>query len=277
MEYDEQGNPVVATEPDVNADPSSAEEPDPNLDPDLDPDLEAGEGEEEGEPSPSEPRRRKPGAEKRIGSLVAEREYWKGRAEAAEANRTSPVPAPGSASVPTDKELDPNDFDSDAAYLKAMAKQAEARLEARFEQERQRASQTELQAAIQKSAARAREAHPDFDSVALNPAVPTSQTMVDAMKGENYAEILYALGSNVAEAQRIYGLPPVQQIKEIGKIEARLTRKTPKRNSSAPDPPPTIRGSSPASPGKDPEKMTRAELHAKWEKDRKEELRRKYE
>ena len=272
MQLDEQGNPVVdpkdPTGTDVTVDPSSTDDLDPN--PDLDPELESDE-------DPSSPTsRRKPGAEKRIGQLVAEREYWKGRAEAVEASRTSPI-APSSAQpAPEDRELDPNDFDSDADYLKARADQAEARLSARFEQERQRASQTETQKAIQESAKRSRVAHKDFDEVALNPAVPTSQTMVDAMKGENYAEILYALGSNIEEAQRIFSLPAVQQIKEIGKIEARLTKPKPKSVSSAPNPPTTISGTGPSPKEKDMSKMTRSELHSKWQKEREEELRRKY-
>ena len=272
MILDENGNPVVITEEDppsdadlndVDADPSSAD-PDPNAPPDED-------------PSASQPRGRKPGAEDRIRSLIGEKEYWKGRAEAVAASAsTSPAPAPDPSAASGDKNLDPNDFDSDAAYLKARADQTEARLTARFEAETGKARQAEDNATIQKSAIKSRKAHKDFDAVALNPAVPTSQTMVDAMRGENYAEILYALGSDIQEATRIFNLSPVQQIKEIGKIEARITTPKSTTTTSAPNPVPTITGVGGSPPAKDMGKMTRSELHSKWGKEREEELRRKY-
>jgi hypothetical protein len=265
MAFDDKGNPVIpaegsapAADPDVTVDPSSTTQtPDPTP-------VE--------EPSASEPHGRKIGAEERIGQLVGEREFWKGRALAS----TAPVPPPPPVAPAAAIDLDPNDFDSDAAYLKAVATQVKDEIRQTAAQAQTQVARDATQKAIQESAVKSRAVHADFDAVALNPMVPTSQTMVDAMEGDNYAEILYALGSNLAEATRIYGLPPVQQIKEIGKIEARISKPITKTTTSAPNPVPIVTGSGSANADKDPSKMTRKELHGSWAKTREEELRRKY-
>lgn len=253
--FDENGNPVKEAATDVNVDPSTTKETD-----DLN--LE--------DPSSSEGRR-KPGAEERISQLVAEREYWRGKAEAAVV-----VPKVEPVVIPTPEvELDPMDFSSHSDYLKAVTKQATDKIEARFEAERtkERSQQSAMEWESRKESARKK--YPDFDQVALNPTVPVSSVMFDAAKGEHVGDILYVLGSNRGEAARIFSLPPVQQIKEIGKIEARLTTKTEKKVSGAPPPPSTLSGAS-SSPVKTEDKMSLAEKKAKWEADRKERIMKQY-
>jgi hypothetical protein len=50
-------------------------------------------------------------------------------------------------------------------------------------------------------------------------------------------DVIYWLGSNPKEANRIAQLPPILQAKEIGKLEATLTSNPPvKRTSTAPAP-----------------------------------------
>ena len=63
----------------------------------------------------------------------------------------------------------------------------------------------------------------DFETVAQNPSLPITGTMAEAITDtELGAQILYHLGKNPAEAERISKLSPVAQIREIGKLENAL-------------------------------------------------------
>jgi hypothetical protein len=75
------------------------------------------------------------------------------------------------------------------------------------------------------------------------------------------------LGKNPTEATRIAALSPVQQIKEIGKIESKLATTTPKITNT-PNPPSTVGGGGGSPPTKKEEEMNRTELHNKWEAER---------
>jgi hypothetical protein len=255
MKFDKNGNPIEEVATDVNVGPSTTEETD-----DLTPE----------DPSSSEGRR-KPGAEERISQLVAEREYWRGKAEAA---ATTPKVEPVATPIP-EVELDPMDFDSNSDYLKAVAKQATDRIKADAiaERAKEKAQKVALEWEAEKEVARKK--YPDFDKVALDPSVPVSQTMFDALRGKHSGDILYILGSNREEAARICSLPPVQQIKEIGKIESRLTIKPEKKISGAPPPPSTLSGA-PSPSTKTEDNMSLAEKKAKWEADRKERIMKRY-
>lgn len=253
---DENGNPVIEAATDVNVDPSTTEGTE----------IETVTPED---PSSSEGRR-KPGAEERISQLIAEREYWRGKAEVAVAPKVEPVVAPT-----PEVELDPMDFSSHSEYLKAVAKQTTDRIEAKFEAERTREKSQQSAMEWESRKESARKKYSDFDRVALDPTVPVSSVMFDAAKGEHVGDILYVLGSNRGEAARIFSLPPVQQIKEIGKIEARLTTKPEKKISGAPPPPPTLSGAS-STTVKTEDKMTLGEKKAKWEADRKERIMKRY-
>lgn len=210
-------------------------------------------------------------AEKRIGQLVAEREYWRGKAEIATKIPASPTPAP----TPK-KELNPSDFNSDSDYLKAVATQTRDEIRAEFAAERARSQQQTTAAEAQKALSTARSKHADFDVVALNPTLPVTQAMVDAATGDNYGEILYALGSEPEEARRISSLTTVQQIKEIGKIESRLNSKPKPKTSNAPTPPKTVSGGGGSPTPKTEKDMSFAEKKAKWGTEREEAIRKRY-
>ena len=78
---------------------------------------------------------------------------------------------------------------------------------------------------------------PDFETVAFNPLLPVTQEMADVINAsENGPQVLYHLGRNMAEAQRISNLPPVMQAAELGRIEARITMPQANLNSAAPEP-----------------------------------------
>jgi len=207
------------------------------------------------------------GVQRRIDELTrkrraAEREadYWRGVAEASQKPEKNPEKNPAST------DLDPSDFDSDADYLKAVAKQAREEIRREAEAERNKRTEADRVAAIQRATAEARKKYSDFDDVALVDSNRITQAMFEAAVGDQLGDILYYFGRNTAEARRIAALPASQQIKEVGKLEAKLTL-APLRTTNAPPPTPTVQGGGSPSP-KDESEMSRSELHDKWEKER---------
>ena len=97
---------------------------------------------------------------------------------------------------------------------------------------------------------KAREAHEDFDDVALDPDGPGKHisrgSVVDQwiLESEHGAEILYHFGKNLPDLLRYGKLSPVQAARELTKLEAQLTgepaKKTPTpeiiRTTRAPKP-----------------------------------------
>ena len=84
----------------------------------------------------------------------------------------------------------------------------------------------------------ARDRYDDFEQVAYNPNLPVTDYMAQAIQASDIGpEVIYHLGSNPKEAQRIANLPPILQAKEIGRLEAKLVADPPtKRTSTAPAP-----------------------------------------
>jgi len=214
---------------------------------------------------------KKDGFQEKINELTrkrreAERDaaYWRGQAEA----RTVPV-APTKVLEPQGgQDLDPNDFDSDADYLKAVATQVKNEIRASVAAERKRNEVVISQTTITKQYQEARAKHTDFDEVALNPSVPITQYMFDAAMGDSLGDVLYHLGKNPTEAVRIASLSPTQQVKEISKIEIKLATPMPPKHTTTPNPPKIVSGGGGSPPAKKEEEMNRTELRAKWERDR---------
>jgi hypothetical protein len=73
-------------------------------------------------------------------------------------------------------------------------------------------------------------------------------------------QLLYHLATHQDDAERISGMSPLQQIKELGKLEDKMARPA-KRTSNAPPPPNPVKGGTSGS--KDPAKMNMAE-YTKW-------------
>lgn len=84
---------------------------------------------------------------------------------------------------------------------------------------------------------RAAEKYPDFDEKVgdLKPTAPWARALMQADNGE---EIAYYLGTHVKEAQKIISLDAYGQVREIGKLEMKLsaTPEAPKKPSKAPPP-----------------------------------------
>ena len=85
----------------------------------------------------------------------------------------------------------------------------------------------------------------DFDQL-VGEMQPTNHLTAAIMEADNGPEIAYYLAKNIKEAQRIVALPPMSQLREIGKLEAKLAAQPekPKAPSKAPPPIAPLTGSS---------------------------------
>ncbi len=176
---------------------------------------------------------------------------------------------------PAGLEPKPEDYEDHDEYMRASIKygvsQGLAETKATEEAGKKVTDQAQNERKISKQYEASAEKHEDFEEIALNPSLPINQTVVDAAMGDNFAEILYALGKNPDEAARIASLPPLQAAREIGKIEAKITATPPKPKPKPSEAAETIdtisTGTTPAT-GMDITKMSQKERFALWEKDK---------
>ena len=131
--------------------------------------------------------------------------------------------------------LDPADFDNAPAYAEAMAERKAAALIAQREAE---AAHTAMMDTYRDREEEARGKYVDFEQVAYNPTLPVTDVMAQTIQSSDIGpDLIYHLGSNPKEAERISRLSPLLQAREIGKIEARLAADPPARKTtSAPAP-----------------------------------------
>jgi len=137
---------------------------------------------------------------------------------------------------PTPADLPPADqFESTEAYAEALAERKAQELVAKREAERQ---QSEMIEAYHDREEEARNKYDDFEQVAYNPQLRITNVMAETIQASDVGpDVAYYLGSNPKEADRISKLPPFQQAKEIGRIEAKLAAEpVTKKTSSAPAP-----------------------------------------
>jgi hypothetical protein len=134
---------------------------------------------------------------------------------------------------PTD--LRPEQFGSYDDYAEALAERKAEDLLARREAERQQQSMLEQYHDREEAT---RDKYDDFDQVAYNPNLPVTEYMAQSIQASDVGpDVLYWLGSNPKEADRIARLPPLLQAKEIGKIEVTLSSNPPvRKTSTAPAP-----------------------------------------
>jgi hypothetical protein len=145
-------------------------------------------------------------------------------------------------------------FNSPDEYAEVLAERKAEELLARREQARM---QSEIIEAYHDREEEARNKYDDFEQVAYNSKLPITDAMAQTIQASEVGpDMAYYLGSNPKEAERISRLSPLQQAKELGKIEAKLADNPPvKKTSSAPAPiaPVTARSSgSPATDTTDP-------------------------
>jgi hypothetical protein len=121
--------------------------------------------------------------------------------------------------------------------------------------------QHELQQSWVSQAEEAKERYADFDAVISNPTVPIPQHVADTLLHMDAgADVAYHLGTNVDVAAQIAQLPPVLAAMELGKIEATLSRPSPQKITTAPDPITPVRAKS--TTPKSADNMSMAEYEA---------------
>lgn len=161
-----------------------------------------------------------------------------------------------------------DDFQDYESYLDARAdwqvSEKLKALESKAEQARQQQAIAEREATWEQRQTKAAQKYEDFEEVAFADDLPITPVMAEAMKDSDMGpDVAYFLGKNPSEAERIAKLNPAAQVREIGKIEARLESKASepvKRPSKAPAPIEPVGGGSPSST--DPAKMSQAEYEA---------------
>lgn len=132
------------------------------------------------------------------------------------------------------------DYDPEK-YAQAKAEfaktQAAKELEAKQRTESQQQARKKLVSEWEIKAERGADKYDDWQEV-VGELQPTAPFVAAFMEAENGDDIAHYLGKHPKEAQRIAGLSPVSQIREIGKLEAKLLSKpeAPKAPSKAPAP-----------------------------------------
>ena len=168
--------------------------------------------------------------------LAREQRKWE-REQAQKVKATPPAPPP--------EPLKPDNFADAQAYAEAMAERKAQELLAQRDAEAER---TAMLDAYHDREEEARGKYDDFEQVAYNPKLPVTETMAQTIQASDMGpDVIYYLGSNPKEAERISRLNPLLQAREIGKIEAKLASNPPaKKTSTAPAPiaPVTARTSS---------------------------------
>lgn len=159
--------------------------------------------------------------------LAREQRKWE-REQAARAAETQARKAP--------VEIPPiEQFASPEEYADLLAERKAEELLARREQAR---AQSEIIESYHDKEEEARNKYDDFEQVAYNPKLPITNEMAQTIQSSDVGpDMAYYLGSNPKEAERISRLSPLQQAKELGKIEAKLAESpVVKKTSSAPAP-----------------------------------------
>jgi hypothetical protein len=188
--------------------------------------------------------------------LAIQQRKWE-REQAARQQASVPHVAPS--------DVVPEQFDTTEAYVEALAT---AKAQELIRHREMTSQQAEINAAYSDREEEAREKYDDFEQVAYNPRIPITDSMAETIRASEIGpDVIYFLGSNPKEAERISKLTPLAQAKEIGKLEVKLTASPPvKKTSSAPAPitPVTARGSgSPAYDTTDP-RSTKTMTTSQW-------------
>lgn len=196
---------------------------------------------------PEQPRRKS--AQDRIDELTrarreAEREaeHWRSIAQ------QQREPAPAKPEPKADDEPDPASYEygeTDLNYVKDLARY-EARQEFRKqaqEEAAQRQAQEIAQGYAQREEATAAK-YDDYEKAVYRSQWVCTPVMADAIKtSEAGPEVAYHLAKNPTEARRIAALSPIAQVRELTRLEVRLTSAPPAKSATeAPEPPPQARG-----------------------------------
>lgn len=229
-----------------------------------------------------EPKETPEWAKKRFGELTAKQREAERKAEEKEReaqfykelamkNASSAPAAPPQEPQPVVlKEPKVSDFDDYSQYIEAktdylVAKKLEESEKAKAAHAEQARVQRETEQRVGKfaeSVKKFKEKNPDYEAVVLNPSLPFTQVMFDTcLVSEKGAELAYHIGKNPDVAARLARLSPVEAVREMGLLEAKLNPPDPKLVTQAPEPVKTLNGNGDVVQ-KDPAKMSMEEYAA---------------
>lgn len=205
--------------------------------------------------------------QKRIDQVVREREQERREKEALQRRIDELENGKQSSKEPVE-----DDFATYDEYLDALDAYDNEQSKAEPKQDKQEQSseltdsQKTAMAVIQESVASADKPE-DFEAVALNPEVPVTGEMLEALaECEDPAKVMYHLGQNIDLAADIASGSPAQQMRAIAKLDLTVTSKPPKptKTTNAPDPISPVGGSD--AQEKAPAEMSFAEYEAHMNK-----------
>jgi len=231
----------------------TAETPDPKTE--TAPDSEPDDNQETGESETDEtPRKKRDSKDRKISylerELTAARERLAQQPAAVEPGLKPTEPAPGKPKL--------EDFQTLEEYQESLTDwKLDQREKTRAEAEAKHARDVAEREAFETWAKRekaAKKAHEDYEDVMEATTIPDGPGVQAArlamLESESGAEILYHLAKQPAELKRIAALSPVSAVREIGKLEAALTKSssapengTPRITGAPKPPPPTGRPS----------------------------------
>jgi hypothetical protein len=133
------------------------------------------------------------------------------------------------------------DFTEIDKFAEATAKHAAEQAVREHETKRQQQSQSfarrQLAESWEAQVTKAEVKYDDFDEIVgdLKPDNPWSMALMGA---ENAADIAYYLGTHLKEVERIVSLDPLSQVREIGRLQAKLDAEPPKPKAPSQAPAP---------------------------------------
>lgn len=197
------------------------------------------------------------GVQKRIDKVTRQREEERRKNEALERENAELKAKLNKPEVEESKPPVESDYDTYDQYLDALDayenKTPEKKPEKQPEQQQQSdevegeltdSQKTAL--AITQERVEAAEKPEDFEKVALNPDLPITGDMLEALaECDDPAKVMYHLGQNEDLATEIAGQSPAQQMRAIAKLDLTVTSKPPKptKTTKAPDPINPVSGS----------------------------------
>ena len=125
---------------------------------------------------------------------------------------------------------------AEAKAAHAVKKDREALTEAWNRQRNSNAQQTIL-TQWEEKVSKADGKYPDFDQI-VGEMRPVNALTAAVMQAENGEDVAYYLATHRQEAARIVSLDPISQVREIGRLEAKLMAEPPKPNTVTNAPPP---------------------------------------
>ncbi len=194
-------------------------------------------------------------AEREADEAKRRAEYW----ESVARNGAKPAEVAQEAQPQADERPNPEAYAEgiyDPSYIEDLTGwKAEQAVAKRFEERAREDAAASEARSFDDRAAKFAEQNPDYQAVVVDGAKRNAwactPAMNDAIKTSDVGpSVAYHLAKNPDDARRIAALPPISQVREIGRLEARFEAKaeepapkpTPKTATDAPPPTPQARG-----------------------------------